>query len=115
MAAIASITPPLAGGAFAAAISTLTSSDTITFDPTKKQLAVFRNVGGALLTVKIDGDGGTSVSVPGLGSVSVSGGLDIAVPAGESRAVVLSTISAYCQGVVTLTGASGLTLQIFNL
>ncbi len=94
---------------------TLSSSDTITIAAGKKQLLVARNATGGSLTLKIDGDGGSSVMIPGLGSVTVSAGYDIVIPAGESRAVVLSTISYYTQGVVTLTGASGVKIQIFNL
>jgi hypothetical protein len=115
MAAIASLTPPAAGGSFAAAISTLTSSDTITFNAGKKQLLVLRNPTGGSLTLKIDGDGGTTVAVNGIGPVSVSGGYDIVVGAGLSVAVVLGTIKHYCKGVVTLTGASGMMAQLFNL
>lgn len=115
MAAIAAITPPTAGGSFAAAVSTLSADDTITFDATKKQLLVLRNTTGGSLTATIDGDGGTTVSAPGLPGVSVAGGYAIAVPAGESRAVILSTVSAYCQGVVHITGAATLTAQLFNL
>lgn len=114
MAAIASINAQVAG-AFLATPATLTASDTITFDPRKKQLAVFRNGTGGALTAKIDGDGGTTVTFPGLPAVSVTGGYDIALAAGEQRAVVLSTISAYCQGVVTITGASGASLTVFDL
>ena len=114
MAAIANINANVEG-AFAAVISTLTASDTITYDRTKKQLAVFRNPTGGSLTVTIDGADGTTVPVSGVGNVSVASGLAIAVPAGESRAVVLSTIRHYLSGVVTMTGASGMTLQIFNL
>lgn len=102
-------------GAFAAAITTLSADDTITFDATKKQLLVLTNTTGGSLTCTIDGDAGTSVAVPGLGSVSVAGGLAIAVPAGESRAVVLSTVRHYCQGVVHLLGAATLKAQLFNL
>jgi hypothetical protein len=101
-------------GAFAAAITTLTADDTITFNSQKKQLLVLRNTTGGSLTVTIDGADGTTVAVPGIGSVSVAAGLAIAVPAGESRAVVLSTIKHYNQGVVHLLGASGLTAQLFD-
>lgn len=114
MAAIASINAAQSG-TFVSAVTVLTTSDTITFDPTKKQLLVLRNTTGGSLTLKIDGDGGTTVNVDGLGAVSVSAGYDIVVPASESRSVVLSTIRHYCQGVVTLSGASGLTAQLFNL
>ncbi len=114
MAAIASINAAQSG-AFPAAITTLTASDTIPFNPGKKQLMVFRNTTGGSLTVTIDGAAGTTVQAPGVGSVNVAAGLAIPVAAGASVGVVLSTISAYCQGVVTLTGASGLTCQLFDL
>jgi hypothetical protein len=114
MAAIASINAAQAG-AFAAPITTLSASDTITYNNGKKQLLVFRNTTAGSLTVTIDGADGTTVTVPGVGTVSVAAGLPIVVGIGLSVAVVLSTISAYCQGVVTLTGASGLTAQLFDL
>lgn len=102
-------------GSFAAAITTLSSDDTITFDQRKKQLVVFRNTTGGSLTATIDGDGGTTVVKPGVGSVTVSGGYAVIVGAGLSVAVVLRSISDYCQGVVHITGASTLTVQIFNV
>ena len=115
MAAITSLTPPTEGGAFTATATTLTSSDTITFLPAKKQLLVVANATGSSVTLKIDGDAGTTVAVAGIGPVTVSGGYDIVIANSTAKAVVLSTISAYCQGVVTLTGASGATAQLFNL
>jgi hypothetical protein len=105
MAAISSIDASSPVGDFAAAITTLSASDTITFKAAKKQLLVLRNTTAGSLTVTIDGDGGTTVNVPGLGSVGV----------GLSRAVILGTISAYCKGTVTLSGASGLTAQLFDI
>jgi hypothetical protein len=114
MAAIASINARQAGS-FAAAISTLSADDTITYDARFKQLVVFRNTTGGSLTAKIDGSSGTTVTKPGLGSVSVAGGYDIVVGAGLSVAVLLSSISDYCSGTVHITGASGLTVQVFDL
>jgi hypothetical protein len=114
MAAISSIEANVVGD-FSAPLTTLSASDTITFSANRKQLLVVRNPTGGSLTLKIDGDAGTTVSVPGLGSVSVAGGYDIVIGAGLSRAVVLSSISSYCQGVVTLTGAATCVAQLFNL
>ena len=115
MAAIASIETANLLGAIAAPITTLSASDTITFSPGRKQLLVLRNTTGGSLTVTIDGADGTTVQVPGIGSVSVAAGLAVPVAAGASVAIVLSTISSYLQGVVTLSGASTLTAQLFNL
>lgn len=114
MAAIASI-DATQKGAFAAAKSTLGADDTITFNANKKQLLVLDNETGGSLTATIDGDGGTTVAVDGIGNVSVAAGLAIAVPAGESRAAVLSTVKHYCQGVVHVTGAATMKIRVFDL
>lgn len=116
MAAITSINAGQAG-AFVADPTVLTSSDTITIAPGKKQLAVFRNGTGGSLNPIIDGAGGSTVDgrVLGLGDVSVASGYTFALAAGATKAVVLSTISAYCQGVVTITGGTGISLTIFDL
>lgn len=114
MAAISSIDAAQIGD-FSAPITTLSADDTITIAPGKKQLLVLRNTTGGSLTCTIDGSTGTTVYAPGVGNVDVSAGKAIVVAAGLSRAVVLSTISAYCQGVVHLTGAATLTAQLFDL
>lgn len=114
MAAITSI-DATQQGAFAAAITTLSADDTITFLPTKKQLLVLRNTTAGSLTVTIDGSTGTTVAAAGVGNVDVSGGYAIVLAAGASKAVVLSTVSAYCAGVVHLTGGATCTAQLFNL
>lgn len=114
MAAITAIEANVTGD-FLSPVSTLSSSDTITYAANRRQLLVIRNGTAGSLTLKIDGDGGSTVTVPGVGVVNVAGGFDITLAAGVSRSVVLGTISAYCQGVVTLTGGSGLSVQLFNL
>lgn len=114
MAAITSIDGTQAG-AFTAAITTLSADDTITIAPGKKQLLVLRNTTGGSLTCTIDGSTGATVTKPGLGVVDVSAGYAIVVAAGTSKAVVLSSISDYCQGVVHLLGAATLTAQLFDL
>lgn len=114
---MAAITPTNGAqvGAFSVTETTLTSSDTLTFAPAQKQLLVLRNDTGGSLTATIDGDAGTTVAVDGLGSVSVASGLAIAVPAGQIRAVVLSTIRHYLAGNVAVTGGTGLKAQLHNL
>lgn len=114
MAAITSIDAGQVGP-FAAVISTLSADDTITINTKKKQLLVLTNTTGASLTATIDGSTGTTVSVPGVGSVDVSAGKAIVVAAGLSVAVMLNTISAYCQGIVHITGAATLKAQLFDI
>lgn len=112
MAAITSINAAQAG-VFASPVTTLAADDTITFKSTKKQMLLLTNTTAGALTAKLDGDGGSTVAVPGLGTVSVAAGLDIPLAAGESKAVILSTVSAYCKGVVHLLGGAGIKVQIF--
>ena len=114
MAAISSLNANV-NGAFVATITTLSASDTITFDITKKQLLVLTNTTGGSLTATIDGDGVSTVNFPGAPGLNLASGYAIAVPAGESRAVILSSISAYLAGVVSITGAATLKAQLFNL
>lgn len=116
MAAISSISVVRTGD-FSASLTTLSADDTITFDARKTQLLVLRNPTGGSLTVTIDGDGGTTVDGSGLGvgAITVSAGYAITVGAGLSRAIVLRSISSYCQGVVHLTGASGMIAQLFDI
>ena len=113
MAAITSITAGI--GAFAAAETALSADDTITFDASRQQLMTLRNTTGAPVVVTLDGTGGTTVAVQGLGSVSVASGLAITVPANDRVAVVLSTVNKYCQGVVHLTGGVGVSASVINL
>lgn len=114
MAAIASIDGQQVGP-FAAPITTLSADDTITFNNKKKQLLVLTNTTGGSLTATIDGSTGTTVNAPGIGAVDISAGKAIIVGAGLSVCVVLSTISAYCQGIVHITGAATLKAQLFDL
>lgn len=114
MAAIASIDASQ-NGVFTAAITVLSADDTITFNKNKKQLLILRNTTAGSLTAILDGSTGTTVSVPGLGVVDVSTGLSIVLAAGVSKAVVLSSVSAYCSGVVHITGAAACTVQLFDL
>ena len=102
-------------GSFTSNLTTMSADDTITIDTGKKQLLVLVNDTVGLLTCTIDGTTGTVVPVSGIGDVSVAGGLAIAVPAGECRSVVLSTIRHYCQGVVHLLGAATLKAVLVNL
>lgn len=113
MAAIASTIA--VSGIFPVTEAVLTADDTITIAQGKKQLLILRNDTAGALTATLDGDAGTTVNVPGMGVVSVAAGLALAVPANSVRAVVLSTVSAYCQGVVHLLGGTGLKVQLVNL
>lgn len=95
--------------------TTLTASDTLTYNTARQQLLLLQNTTGAIVNVTIDGNGGTTVAVPGYGSVDVSAGKVIAVPANGQTAVKLSAISVYLQGTIAVTGGVGVTAMLFEL
>ena len=114
MAAITA-TSMLGLGARAVTITTLGASDTFTFDRTKAPILILNNVTGGGLTPNIDGDGGTTVPVDGIGDVDVSAGLTLAsIGAGASAAIPLNTISGYLSGVITVTGGVGIEAQLLE-
>lgn len=102
-------------GAFTITEITLGSSDTITYDATKKQFLHLRNPTGSTVTPVIDGDGSTTASIDGIGSVDLTGGYPIAIPAGATKGVVLSTVRNFCLGVVAIKSGTGVVASLTNL
>lgn len=90
--------------------TTLTSSDTFTYNSARNPVLILRNDTGGALTVNIDGAGATTLSVAGLGNaVDVSGGFDTAeIANGETYAIPLDTISVYLAGTIAVTGGTNI-------
>lgn len=108
---MAAITSTSMGGSGARVVTrtTLGSSDTFTYNAHTNPILILDNVTGGALTPNIDGAGGSTVPVKGVGSVSVASGLTLAsIASGACVAIPLSSISAYLQGVITVTGGSGI-------
>lgn len=102
-------------GSRAVTITTLGASDALTYDRTKAQILILNNVTGGGLTPNIDGDGGTTVPVDGIGAVDVSSGLTLAsIGAGDSVAIPLNTISGYLSGTIEVTGGTGIEAQLLE-
>lgn len=102
-------------GAVAVTENTLTASDTFTYRRNRDPLLVLINGTAGALTVTIDGNGGTSVAKPGVGSIDVSGGFstpEIAV--GEEYAIRLNSIYEYLQGTIAVTGGTGITAYLME-
>ncbi len=101
-------------GPFTPAKTVLGASDVITYTSGTNQILVMYNITASPVVVTIDGSTGTTVSVPGAGAttVSVAAGLAVTVPADGFQIVRLDTVSAYCQGVVALTGGTGVIAHI---
>ena len=95
--------------------TTLTASDTFVYMPGAGQILVLNNVTAGSLTVTMDGADGTTVSFPGVPSISVAAGYSsTAIAAGAIRAIPLDTIAAYLQGAITVTGGTGIKAFILN-
>jgi len=96
-------------GARAVALTTLTTSDTFVYLPAQGQILTLRNATVGALTPTIDGADGTTVPVAGIGLVNVAPGLVLAsIAAGTAVAIPLDSVSAYLQGVITVTGGLGI-------
>lgn len=93
----------------AVTVTTLTASDTFTFNANRDPVLVLDNVTAGSLTVNIDGDGATTVPVSGAGSFDISAGYSTsAIAPGAKVAIPLSTIAKYLAGTIAVTGGSGI-------
>ncbi len=114
---MAAITATSMGGSGSRVVSRLTlgSSDTMTYNASRNPILILDNVTGGALTPNIDGAGGTTVPVKGVGDVSVSTGYTTpSIASGACVAIPLASISAYLQGVITITGGSGIKASILE-
>lgn len=94
----------------AAAMTTMTSSDTFNYQPGTGQLLYLRNPTGGALTPVINGSLNTAAVVNGGPDIATTSGLTLpAVPATTGSVVIpLDTIAAYLQGTITITGCTGM-------
>ena len=116
MAALATTTLS-AVGANTTPSSTLTASDTFTYDANSNQVLVLRNGTAGALTVNLLGNAVTPVFVAGIGNVSVASGYSTgSIAAGATVTIALNTISAYLTGTtVTVTGGTGIAATLYRL
>lgn len=116
MATIAQSQVSTATAAVALTRTVMTASDTFTYVPGAGQKLILWNTTAALVTITIDGTGGTVVSVPrayGLaGSVDVSAGKTVGVAASSTYILNCDDYGAYFAGTVTITGGTGLTAHL---
>lgn len=84
-----------------------TSGDTLTYTSGTNQILILFNADIASRTVTIDGDGGTTVVLPGAGATtaSVSAGVTYTIAAGAYAVVRLDTIASYCAGTVSIVAS----------
>lgn len=102
-------------GARAVTRTTMTASDTLTYNAGRDAVLILDNVTAGALTVVIDGNGGTTVPVSGIGNVDVSAGFSTgSIAAGACLAIPLDAISAYLQGTITVTGGTGIKASLLE-
>jgi hypothetical protein len=107
-------TSVLGDGAIVLNETTLNGTDSFTYK--KGDLLILRNPTGSPISPTIDGDGGTSVIVPGIGSVSVAAGWAVgSIPANSARVIPLDTRAEYCKGTVAITSGTGLIAAILRV
>lgn len=101
-------------GPFNPAVTVLGASDVITYTSGQNAELILVNITGTPVVVTLDGAGASTVLVPGAGATTanLASGLAITVPANLMTVVRLDTVSAYCQGVVALTGGTGVIAAI---
>lgn len=95
----------------------LSASDTLVWngDGTRQILDLF-NTTASPVVVTIDGSGSTTISPPGYGgTIDVSAGKAITVPASSTVYVELGKISAFLQGTVAVTGGVGVTAHLSTI
>jgi hypothetical protein len=95
--------------------TTLNGTDSLVYDQSKTPILVLRNPTAGALSPVIDGNGGTTVNVTGIGAVDVSGGYAVgSIAAGASVAIPLVTIREYLQGTIAITGGTGLVASLLE-
>lgn len=98
-----------AGPITPASILLALSGDTLVFKPGQNDELVMYNTSASAVVVTVDGSTGTTVAVPGTAgtTVSVAAGLAITVAANSFAYLNLDNASAYLQGTVAITAATG--------
>jgi hypothetical protein len=95
--------------------TTLNGTDSLVYDQSKTPILVLRNPTAGALTPVIDGNGGTTVNVNGIGAVDVSGGYAVgSIAAGAAVAIPLATIREYLAGSIAITGGTGLVASLLE-
>jgi len=114
---MATIVPTLmtGSGPRTLAPTTMTASNTFVYKPGTGQILMLRNATAGALTPILDGVGGTTVPVAGIGNVSVAAGFNAgSVAAAATIAIPLDTISAFLQGTINVMGCNNMIATLIN-
>jgi hypothetical protein len=96
---------------------TLTASDSVALDLSKKSILVIENASGGPLTVNVVGDTATSYTCSGVGSIDLTGGLDFVVADGTTfQAPLNATYKQWLgDGNLTITGGLAATAYVLEI
>lgn len=109
MTVVASTSKNVAGSFTPANIALATSGDTLVYVPGQGDELMLYNASASPVVVTIDGSTGTTVTVAGAAgaTLSVAAGLTITVAANSFAYLNLDKASAYLQGTVAISAATG--------
>jgi hypothetical protein len=98
-----------AGGVVEIEPTTLTASDTFTYQSGANQYLVIENTTASAVTPSVTGSAASSaLFIPTYGTIDISGAYGLgAIPAGEFQITPLDSIRLRLAGVATLTGCVG--------
>ena len=95
--------------------TTLNGTDSFVYSEGARSILILRNPTGGAISPTIDGDGGSTVPVAGVGDVDVSSGYAVgSIAAGAVAAVPLDTIKEYLRGTIAINSGSGLVGVLLN-
>lgn len=96
-------------GAITITETTLDGSDSLVFDRGKSPILTLRNPTGGAISPVIDGDGGSTVDLEGLGTIDVSAGFAVgSIAAGDVVSIRLNSILEYLKGTIAINSGSTL-------
>ena len=113
MAVVPNVIKNSAGALQMASIALATTGDTLVYAANAGQELHLFNTSASPVNVIVDGSTGTTITVPGAGdqTISVAAGYTMAVPAGKFVLLSLDKVSAFLQGTVAITAATGAVVQ----
>lgn len=95
--------------------TTLNGTDSLTYRSDRRAVLTLRNPTVGALSPVIDGAGGTTVSVPGVGNVSVASGYAVgSIAVGAAVAIQLDTIKEYLSGTIAINSGTGLVAALYE-
>ena len=100
------------GDSAALTFTALTGTDDFEYNNQANEILIMENTTGGDVTVTFDGANGTTENCPGVGEIDVSAGIALTVTANSFEQIQLSSISAYLQGTVAVTGGTGVSAAI---